>query len=226
VVLAAGQSGSAESNAALEQLCRNYWFPLYACVRRQGHSPEDAEDLTQAFFAQFLQKKGLARADRQRGRFRTFLLTALKNFVVHEWERGQAKKRGGGHVFISWDEQTAEGSYQAGLNPVLTPDQVFDQRWAMMLFQNALTRLQKESAAAGKSAQFEELKTFLSTDPCDGAYGAVASRLGISPGAVAVAVHRLRQQYGELVREEIAHTVASPADVPEEMRYLMDLMSR
>jgi RNA polymerase sigma-70 factor (ECF subfamily) len=226
VVLAAGHDDRPGAQEALEQLCRTYWFPLYAYVRRQGCGPEDAQDLTQAFFAHFLHKDHLGRANRERGRFRTFLLTSLQNFLRHEWERARAEKRGGGKAFISWEDEAAEERYHLEVNPQLTPDQVFDQRWALALFQKALARLQKESVAAGKSAQFEELKTFLSSESAGGAYDGAASRLGLSSGAVAVAVHRLRQRYGELVREEIAHTVATPADVEEEMRYLIGLMSR
>jgi RNA polymerase sigma-70 factor (ECF subfamily) len=226
VVLNAADSSAPGAQEALEQLCRTYWYPLYAHVRRQGHSQEDAQDLTQEFFFRFLNKAHLGRADRDRGLFRSFLLTSLKNFLRHEWEKARAEKRGGGRTFLAWEEEGAEGRYQRELTSQLAPDQLFEQRWAMTLLQNALARLQKEYAAAGKSAQFEELKPFLSTEPGEGAYAAVASRLGISTGAVAVAVHRLRQRYGELVREEVAHTVSSPAEVQEELRYLMDLMSR
>ncbi len=225
VVLAAGQSASPQSAEALEKLCRTYWYPLYACVRRQGHSPEDAQDLTQEFFARFLKKDHLSRADRERGRFRTFLLASLQNFLRHEWEKARAQRRGGGRTFIPWDEAAAEGRYRLEANSQLAPDQVFDQRWAWALFQHALGRLQQESAAGGKGAQFDELKGFLSAEPGDGAYAGAAARLGLSAGAVAVAVHRLRQRYCALVREEVAHTVATPAGVEEEMRYLIKLMS-
>jgi RNA polymerase sigma-70 factor (ECF subfamily) len=225
VVLSAGQAGSPESAEALERLCRTYWFPLYSFVRRQGHGPEEAQDLTQEFFAHFLEKGYVGRASSQRGKFRTFLLTSLQNFLRHEWERAQAQKRGGGRKPIPWDEADAESRYRVEVNPQLAPDQIFDQRWAMAVFQNALSQLQKESAAAGKGAQFDELKGFLSTEAEEGGYGAAAGRLGLTKGAVAVAVHRLRQRYGELVKEEIAHTVGSPAEAEEEMRYLIKLMS-
>ena len=225
VVLAAGQTGSPQSAEALEKLCCTYWFPLYSFVRRQGRGPEEAQDLTQEFFARFLEKGSVGRASSERGRFRTFLLTSLQNFLRHEWERAQAEKRGGGRRPIPWDEADAESRYCVEVNPQLTPDQIFDQRWAMALFQTALSRLQKESAAAEKGAQFDELKGFLSTEAKEGDYGAAACHLGLTKGAVAVAVHRLRQRYGELVKEEIAHTVGTPVEAEEEMRYLIRLMN-
>jgi RNA polymerase sigma factor (sigma-70 family) len=225
VVLAAGEKDSPRSAEALEKLCRTYWFPLYAYVRRKGHTPEDSQDLTQEFFSRFLKKGHLDRASRERGRFRTFLLASLQNFLRHEWERARAEKRGGGRVPIPWEEENAETRYCLEVNSQLAPDRVFDQRWAMALFQNALARLQEESGASGKGAHFGELKSFLSTEPDEGAYSGVAARLGMSKGAIAVAVHRLRQRYGELVREEIAHTVATPAEVEQEMHYLIGLMS-
>src|SRR6266571_5185734 len=151
VVLAAGQTASPQAEEALEKLCRAYWYPLYAYVRRQGFSPEDAQDLTQEFFARFLQKKSFRRADRERGKFRTFLLTSLQHFLAHEWERARAQKRGGGQPLLPWDERSAESRYQLDATPDLAPDQVFDQRWALTLFQQALTRLHQEFAAEGKS---------------------------------------------------------------------------
>ena len=226
VVLAAGDRVSPQAADALEQLCRNYWYPLYAYVRRQGRSPEDAQDLTQAFFAHFLDRNYLARADRQRGRFRSFLLTSLQNFLAHEWERARAAKRGGGRTALPWDEISAESRYALEAASDLAPDKIFEQRWAATLFQKALAGLQQEFAAAGHSERFDRLKGFLSAEPEAGAYAKAAASLGMSPGAVAVAVHRLRQRYGELVREEIAHTVSSPSEVEDEMRYLIALMSK
>jgi len=226
VVLAAGQDASPDAQEALEKLCRAYWYPLYAYVRRQGFSPEDAQDLTQEFFARFLQKKSFRRADRERGKFRTFLLTSLQHFLAHEWERARAQKRGGGLPLLPWDERSAESRYQLDATPDLAPDQVFDQRWALTLFQKALTRLHQEFAAEGKAQQFDQLKGFLSGVPAEGAYASAAADLGLKGGAVAVAVHRLRRRYGELVREEIAQTVASPAEVEEELRHLIALISR
>jgi len=216
VVIGAADSTAPGAQEALEKLCRIYWFPLYAYVRRQGHSEEDAQDLTQ--------KEYLGRANRERGKFRTFLLTSLQNFLRHEWEKVRAQKRGGGRTPVPWDDELAETNYRLEVSDQLTPDQIYEQRYAMALFRNALARLQEESAAKGKSAQFEQLKEFLSAEPGEGKYAEIASRLGMSSGAVAVAVHRLRQRYGELVREEIAHTVTTPAEVEEEMRYLIKLI--
>ena len=181
--------------------------------------------MTQDFFARLLEKNYLSRANPQRGRFRSFLLTSLQNFLTHEWERARAEKRGGGRTFIPWDEQSPEERYRLEAASDLTPDKVYEQHWAMALFQRALGRLHNEFADANKREQFDQLKGFLSEKVGDGAYAQVASRLGMTTGAVAVAVHRLRERYGQLVREEIVHTVASPEDVEVEMRYLIALMS-
>jgi RNA polymerase sigma-70 factor (ECF subfamily) len=161
---------------------------------------------------------------RERGKFRSFLLTSLEHFLDHEWERVHAAKRGGGQVHLSWDQTSAESKYQ--LEPVseLTPEKVFDQRWAMALFQHALARLQQEYVASGKAQQFEALKSFLTDVADDGGYAGVAAKLNMTHPAVAVAVHRLRKRYGELVREEVAHTIAHPADLQDELRYLMGLV--
>jgi DNA-directed RNA polymerase specialized sigma24 family protein len=226
VVLAAGDRGAPQAAEALEKLCRLYWYPLYAYVRRKGYNVHDAEDLTQAFFAHFLDKNYLARASQQRGRFRSFLLTSMQNFLAHEWERARAAKRGGGRTLLSWDEISGESRYALEPASDLSPDNIFEQRCAAMLFQKALSELQREMAAAGNSEQFERLKRFLSAKAQADDYAEAASGLGMTPGAVGVAVHRLRQRYGELVREEIAHTVATPAEVEEEMRYLIKLVSR
>jgi RNA polymerase sigma factor (sigma-70 family) len=225
VVLAASQPDSAAAIQALESLCRTYWFPLYGFVRRKGYGPEDAQDLTQEFFARFLEKEYFRRADPRRGRFRSFLLTSLEHFLIHEWQRARAQKRGGGRPLLAWEELSAESRYQGEPISNLEPDKGFDQRWASTLFQKAVSRLQQESAAAGKSQQYNELKCFLAAEAGTGEYAGVADRLGLTPGAVGVAVHRLRQRYRELVREEIAHTVASPSEIEDEMRYLIGLMS-
>jgi len=225
VVLAAGDAASPQSAEALEKLCRAYWFPLYAYVRRSGHGPEDAQDLTQAFFKHFLENNAVSRADRQRGRFRSFLLTSLQNFISNEWKRARAQKRGGGRALLAWDELTPENRYKPETASEQTPDKLFDLRWALTLFQQALARLREEFAAAGKREHFERLKDYLSAEVGEGAYAEIAAHLGISRGAVAVAVHRLRQRYGQLVRDEVAHTVASPAEVEEELRYLIKLVS-
>jgi RNA polymerase sigma factor (sigma-70 family) len=224
VVLAAGHDSSPNAEAALETLCRVYWFPLYTYVRRKGHSPEDAQDLTQAFFERLLQQHTLSRARRERGRFRSFLLTSLQNFLGHEWEKARAEKRGGGCRPLPWDQVSAESSYQLEAVSELPPDRAFEQRWALALFQQALNRLHEEFVLAGKGEVFEQLKCFLTQETGENGYAGVAERLGMTPSTVPVAVHRLRKRYGELVREEIAHTVSSSAEIEEEMRYLIALM--
>src|SRR2546426_200611 len=152
VVLNAADTSAPGAHEALERLCHTYWYPLYAYVRRQGHSPEDAQDLTQAFFAQFLEKKSVQLANPERGKFRSFLLTSLKHFLGHEWERGRAIKRGGGQVHLSWDQTSAENEYQHETASQLTPEKIYDQRWALALFQQALARLREEYASADKSS--------------------------------------------------------------------------
>jgi RNA polymerase sigma factor (sigma-70 family) len=224
VVLAAARNDCQKASAALEQLCRTYWYPLYSYVRRRGCSPEDAQDLTQEFFARFLEKNSLSHARSERGRFRNFLLTSLQNFLTHEWERGQAQKRGGGRRLLPWDELTPEIRYTAEANSEAAPDRAFEERWAATLFQQALTRLRQEFVATGKGNQFDELKVYLSTEPVDGDYDVIAMRLNMTRKSVPVAVHRLRKRYGEMVREEVANTVSSPAEIEAEMRHLKELM--
>lgn len=225
VVLTAARRDCPKASAALEELCRTYWYPLYAYVRRRGYSPEDAQDLTQEFFARFLENNSLSRARSERGRFRNFLLTSLQNFLAHEWERGQAQKRGGGRRLLVWDELTPEIRYKAEANSGTAPDRIFEQHWAATLFQRALTQLRQEFAAAGKDKQFDELKVLLSAEAVDGDYDAIAMRLNMTRKSVAVAVHRLRKRYGDMVRQEIANTVSSPAEIEAEMRHLIELMT-
>jgi DNA-directed RNA polymerase specialized sigma24 family protein len=224
VVLAASASSS-ESATALEELCRTYWYPLYAYVRRCGHSAHDAQDSTQAFFVDLFQKNYLRAADRERGRFRSFLLTALRHFLAHEWEKARAAKRGGGQVLLPLDEATAESCYQGELANSESPEILFDRAWALRVFEQALKALRQEFADRGKLDQFEQLKSYLTEEPGPGAYANLGAELQLSPNAVAVTVHRLRQRYGELVREAVAHTVAQPSLVEEELRYLISLVS-
>jgi len=223
VVLAA-TGDSTESAVALEQLCRTYWHPLYAYVRRLGHLPHDAQDLTQAFFSELLRKQYFRAADRQRGRFRSFLLTALRHFMAHEWEKACALKRGGGIAPLSWDEQTAEQWYHQETGTLSTPEQAYDRSWALRVFEQSLLRLRQECHESGKASQFDRLKQYLTQDPAPGAYNAEAAELGLSSNALAVAVHRLRQRYAALVREEVAQTVAQSDQVEEELRYLISLV--
>jgi RNA polymerase sigma-70 factor (ECF subfamily) len=205
---------------ALETLCRAYWYPLYAYIRRKGHDAQEAQDLTQEFLIRLLEKDYLAHADRHKGKFRSFLLAALNHFLVNEWRDARAVKRGGSQPFISLDDNTAEGRYT--LEPVsdLTPERIYERRWALTLLDQALTRLREESVAAGKARQFDQLRGFLTSEAREGDYDDAATQLTMKAGAVAVAVHRLRQRYGELVREEIAHSVGSRDEVEDEIRWL------
>jgi RNA polymerase sigma-70 factor (ECF subfamily) len=225
VVLAAGKRHTLQSDLALEELCRNYWFPLYAYVRRRGHTKEDAEDLTQAFFARFLEKNYLEGLSAERGRFRAFLLASLKHFLINEWKKAQRLKRGGGEAPLSLDWQTADTKFQVASTAEPSPDKAFDREWALALLSKVIERLQKECEADGKAKLFEQLKTFLTTGKDGTAQAEVAKALGMEEGAVRVAIHRLRKRYRQLLRDEIAQTLADAADVDEEMRALFGAFS-
>lgn len=220
VVLQAGEERTAQGQAALETLCRTYWFPLFAFLRRKGHTEADAKDLTQQFFALLLERRDFQTVDARKGKFRTFLLTSLTHFLSNERDRAQAAKRGGGKIIISLDALPPEQFQRYEPATDLAPDKLFDQRWAMALLETAVARLQAEMATAGKADVFEQLKVFLTTEPREGEYAAAATRLGCASASVAVMVHRLRQRYRELVRAEVANTVSSPLEVEEEMRHL------
>ena len=221
VVVSAGQSDTPQSRDALEQLCRVYWFPLYAYVRRRGHSPEDAQDLTQEFFARLLAKEWLASTDREKGRFRTFLIVALKRFLANEWDRLHRAKRGGQAPHFPLDPELAEARYQSEPALELSADRIYERRWALALLENTMNRLREEFGQANKAAEFERLKVFLTADKSAIAYADVARDLGTSEGAARVAVHRLRRRFREVFREEVAHTVASAEDVAEEFHHLL-----
>jgi RNA polymerase sigma factor (sigma-70 family) len=224
-VVAAGRSDSSRAQAALASLCESYWYPLYAYVRRQGYSPEDAQDLTQEFFARLLRHNWFAQADRDRGRFRTFLLAALSHFLANEWDKARAQKRGGAVQFVPLQLDTAETRYGHEPSNLLTPEQCYERRWAVALLDRVLNRLQHEAAEQQKSELFAALKSCLVGDRESQPYALLAGQLQMSEGAVKVAVHRLRQRYRELLREEIGQTVASPAEVDEEMRYLVSVLA-
>ena len=226
VVLAARDGASTHAHTALEQLCRTYWYPLYAFVRRKGHSAHDAQDLTQGFFAHLLQRRFLENVGPLKGKFRSFLIAALNHFLSDEWDKARAAKRGGGQTFISLDDHDAEDLYLAEPDSNMTAEKIFEQRWALALLAQAFARLRGEFAAARKTREFDHLKVFLSTPTSDGAYDAVAVELEMPVASVAVKVHRLRQRYGELIRAEIADTVASPADIEEEMAHLFDAVGQ
>jgi RNA polymerase sigma-70 factor (ECF subfamily) len=225
VVLAAGGGDSTRAHAALEKLCRNYWYPLYAFVRRLGHTAHDAEDLVQSFFAVCLEKNYLGTADRAKGRFRSFLLLALKRFLANEWDKQRALKRGGAQTPISLDSLTAEQRYALEPAEQLSADKLFDRRWALTLLDQVVTRLRNEQAMAGKLEQFEQLKGCITAAGRGTSCAELASRLGTSEGAVKVSVHRLRQRYRELLEEEIANTVATRDEVEEERRHLLTALS-
>ena len=226
VVLRAGESPSPQAAEALERLCRTYWYPLYAYVRRQGHSPHDAQDLTQEFFARLLSRNYLQTVAPEKGKFRSFLLAAMNHFLADQRDRANAAKRGGGKPLISLDEEEAEGRYRADISASLSPDVIFEKRWATTLLEQAFEKLQQEFAASGKGERFERLKMFLEAGTEPGDYTSVGLELGMAANTVAAAVRRLRQRYQELVRAEIAHTVASPDDVNEEMRHLLAVLAR
>jgi len=223
VVLMAGQDSSPAAQEALEHLCRNYWYPLYAYVRRQGHQPEDAQDLTQAFFARFLERKCLRLADRERGRFRTFLLTSLKHFLVDEWKRATREKRGGCATVLSLDQLAAERRFASEPSHNESPDALFDKRWAAALLERTLAKMRDEFAQSGKPDLFEVLRASVWGEQ-SGSYAQLAAKLGMTEGAMKVAVHRFRQRYGELLRSEVANTVATPTEIDEELRHLIAVL--
>lgn len=219
-MLAAGRKSSPQADVALEDLCRTYWFPLYAYVRRQSQSREDAEDLTQAFFARFLEKNYLEGLRSEKGKFRAFLLAALKHFLANEWDRAARQKRGGGVTPLSLDWQDADTRYHIEPADPLSPDKLYDRAWAVTLLERVITRLGDESAAEGKAKLFEILKPCLMVGKSAIPYPQAATELGMAEGAVRVAVHRLRRRYRELLREEIAQTLSDPAQVEDELRAL------
>jgi DNA-directed RNA polymerase specialized sigma24 family protein len=226
VVLTAGAENTLQSAAALEQLCRAYWYPLYAYVRRRGYGHEDAQDLTQGFMLQLLARKSFARVHPSRGRFRSFLLAGLNYFLVDERIRAQAQKRGGGQVTLSFvDTQEADARYR--LEPVdgSSPDKLFERRWALTLLGQVLARLEQEFCAAGKADLFERLRAYLVANAGEETYAEAAAALGMTHEAFKKAVQRMRQRYYELFRQEIAHTVADAAEVEDEMRHLCAVMA-
>ena len=224
VVLAAADEERPEAAQALETLCRTYWYPLYAYVRRQGCSPEDAQDLTQAFFARLIEKHYLGQVEKEKGRFRSFLLAALRHFLSDQRDQARTLKRGGGAAHLSLDTQDAEARYRLEAVDRLDAEKIFERRWAMTLLERALSRLRDESAAAGKAHAFEALKDFVAGEN-DVSCGEVAVQMGLSERAAKSVLHRLRQRYRALVRDEIAQTVAEPGEVDAEIRHLIAVIS-
>ncbi len=220
VVLHAGRKSSPQSDRALGELCQTYWFPLYAYVRRKGETKEDAEDLVQAFFEKFLEKNYLEGLSAERGKFRAFLLAALKHFLANAWDKSQRQKRGGGVTHLSLDWQSADERFHLDPPDPTSPDKTFDREWALALLERVVTRLRDECVAEGKAQLFEQAKGFLMVGEAAIPYAQAAQTLGVEEGAVRVAVHRLRQRYRELLRDEIAQTLDDPAQVAEELRSL------
>jgi RNA polymerase sigma-70 factor (ECF subfamily) len=227
IVVNAGRAGSRASSAqdALARLCRTYWFPLYAHVRRRGFSAHDAEDLTQEFFARLLARQTIAHADPSRGRFRAFILTALNHFLADEWDRARTLKRGGTHERVSLDLADAEERFAQVADPAASPDRMFDREWALAVLRTVLAQLESEYAAAGKADVFGALKPTLTGSRESQPYAELAAQLDRNEGAVKVAVHRLRQRYRALLQAEIADTVASNGDAQAEMRELLQALS-
>lgn len=215
VFAAQRKSSSADVEESLETLCRQYWPPLYAYVRHRGHAVHDAQDLTQAFFARLLEKDWLAAADRERGRFRTFLLMALKRFLANEWDRSQTKKRGGGVNIVNLE---AAESISIPDPRTTTAESLFERRWALTLLESVMERLRAEYDAAGRSGHYEQLKPYLTAARGGIDYEELGVALGMQPASARSAVHRLRKRFRELFRDEVASTVADPADVEDEMR--------
>jgi RNA polymerase sigma-70 factor (ECF subfamily) len=225
IVLAAGATDLARATTALERLCRIYWFPIYAFIRRRGSDQHDAEDLTQGFFAYLLDKDTLKKVDRAKGKFRTFLLAALTNFLANERDKRRTLKRGGQGQIISLDETVAEDLYRHEAVESLTPENLFERRWASALIEQVLARLKQEYAAGCKADLFAKLEPALTGETATGVYAEWAAALGMSEGAVKVALHRLRRRFGEVLRSEIAHTVTSPEEIDDEIRHLFAAMS-
>lgn len=220
VAQAAEQDGSARARQALELLCARYWPAIYGFLRRKNHGPEDAADLAQGFFASLLEENAFARADRTKGRFRNFLLGALQRFLVDEARRSGAQKRGRGQVVLAFDYEAVEQSYLDESDPGLTPEQVYDRRWAATVLETAFADLQEEFREADQASRFDALKKYLSEEVTDGDYEKLAAQFGLVPKAVSSAVARLRERYRELVRRNVMATVAGAEDVDAEFREL------
>lgn len=216
---------SREGRAALEALCRGYWFPVYALARKQGCSASDAEDLTQDFFAEIVQSEFLQRADRERGRFRSYLFTAVKRRILKAHDRASAHKRGGAVRFVSIDEPIAERQFLEIDDPGLDPSETYERSWALTVLQRARHRLRDEQAANGRLAEFDLLEPFLSAPPAEGEYAALAADLKMPRNGIAVAVYRLAKCYRNFVRDEIADTVEDPDDVGDELNHLLKVLS-
>jgi RNA polymerase sigma factor (sigma-70 family) len=225
-VVLASQHDDAGAQKALATLCRTYWYPLYAFVRRRGYASHDAQDLTQEFFTQLLERESLRSVSPEKGTFRSFLLASLKNFLVNEWTRSQRQKRGGGLKLVSLDEEKAEDRYRVEPAETVTPDLIYDRTWTETLLNRVLVLLESEHLENEKADLFQELKPLLCGEKGPGTYAEIAARHGISEGAVKMTVVRLRQRYAALLRSEIAQTVSSPEQVEQEIRHLLAITTQ
>ena len=225
MVVEASRRSSPKAAEALATLCGIYWFPLYAYVRRHGHSADDAQDLTQEFFVRLLDKQTLQVADRERGRFRSFLLASMKNFLANEWRRDAAQKRGGERPVISLDFDDGENRYRLEPSHDATPDKIFERQWALTLLEQALAKLRADFDATGKLELFDRLKMFLGRKESTVSYRELGRQLKMREGAVKVAIHRMRRRYRLLLREEIQQTIGAAEDIDEELRRLFDTLA-
>ena len=226
VVLSASDGDSQLAGQALERLCQTYWPPLYAFLRREGRTEADAQDLVQGFFASLLAHQSFAGLDRERGKFRSFLLGSLKHFLANEHDRLRALKRGGDLTFVPWDEAAAENTFRNARTDSLSPDLTFEKSWALTLLNQVLDQLRQEYSGAGKAGLFEELQVYLTGDKGDAPYAETAARLNLGESALKMAIQRLRRRYGDLLRAEIAHTVSKPQEIDEEIRALFAAVRR
>ncbi len=224
-VLHAADSNDPAAEASLACLCQTYWYPLYYYIRRLGHSPEDAQDLTQEFLARLVHKDYLKGVKQEKAKFRSFLLVALKRFLANEWDRAHRLKRGGGQELVSFDAQGTENRFLAEPMEEMPPEKAFERRWALTLLSQVLSRLETEFCASNKAPLFEELKGLLSGEQTGSSYAELGQRFGMSESNVKVTVHRLRRRYRELLREEVAATVSSPQEANEEIRHLFAALS-
>lgn len=223
-VIEAGRPGSPRAEAALGELYQTYWYPLYAYIRARGHSPHDAQDLVQEFFCVLLRKNYLEAVSREKGRFRSYLIGALKHFLANAWHKSRREKRGGSQTFIALDEVMAEKRFGAEPRDEATPERLYERSWAALLLERVLGQLRAEHEGSGRIRHFGELKIFLSGEKSERSYAEIGARLAMSEAAVKVAVHRLRQRYRELLRREIAHTLANPGDIEDELRHLVRVL--
>jgi DNA-directed RNA polymerase specialized sigma24 family protein len=225
LIRAASGDPTADSREALAALCQKYWHPIYAFIRSRGFNREQSQDLTQAFFALLIERNYLLDADPKRGRFRSFLLAALKHFLADEWDRAHALKRGGGQAPISIDLEEAEEWHMLAAVEQATPENLYERRWALSLLENVMSKLRAEFSDAGKAGEFDRLSTFLNRDSESVRYDPLAEEMGISSGALRMSVHRMRRRYRSLLRAEIAEIVSGPEEIDEELRFLLSVLS-